>query len=94
MHVTVRPVTAARLGDEVQRYEATRDIAPPVADALDATLLDTRRHLADGDVEGVCRERKEFDSQIGSEKGKAVSDMAADRLSAQAKAFGSRFGCG
>ena len=94
MHVTVRPVTAARLGDEVQRYEAARDIAPPVADALDVTLRAARRHLADGDVEGVCHARKEFESQIGSEKGKAVSDVATDRLTAQAKAFGSRFGCG
>ena len=94
LEVTVRPITVARLGDQVQRFEATRDVAPPVADKLDVTLRDAQRHLGAGDVEGVCRERKEFDSEIGSEKGKAVSDMAADRLSAQAKAFGNRFDCG
>ena len=58
------------------------------------TLHDARQHLADGDVDGVCREREEFDTQIGSEKGKAVSDRAADRLTSQAKAFGTQFGCG
>lgn len=94
LHVTVRPITVARLGDQVQRFEASSDIAQPVAETLDGTLRAAGRHLGAGDVEGVCRERKEFDSQIGSEKGKAVSDLAADRLAAQAKAFGSRFGCG
>lgn len=92
--VTVKPITIARLQDQVDVHQASGDIQDALADRLQAILVRAQQHLDAGDTSQACADLKDFLTAIGSEKGKAISDPAHDDLSQEMKALRSDLGCG
>jgi len=92
--LTVRPITFNRLVNQTEHFEGTGDIEAGVAANLRLIYVTGRRNLNDGFVAAACGNIKQALTQIGSEKGKKVSDLAADALAAQTKALGADLSCG
>jgi hypothetical protein len=94
MQLTVRPITIQRLLGQVRRYRESGDIEDRVGENLRLMLVSARRWLNDGYIDQACLDLRRVITQIGSEKGKAISDVAADALAGETKALSADLGCG
>jgi hypothetical protein len=93
LQLTVQPITVERLLDQVEAYRRAGGIQAAPADALRFTLLSAQLHLQEGRVADACSDLERVLSEIGAEKGKAISDAAADDLAAETTALRTDLHC-
>jgi hypothetical protein len=92
--VSVRAITIARLRGLVSEYELSGDIQGRFASILCGLLDEAEQHLNAGAAGEACEILKRLLAEVGSEKGKAIAEPAADQLDREAKALRSDLGCG
>jgi hypothetical protein len=92
--LTVRQITIQRLLNQVRQFRESGDIADDVGENLRLMLIVAREYQEDGQTGAVCSQLKNVLNQIGAEKGKKISDRAADALAAEVKALMSDLACG
>lgn len=94
LSITVKPITIARLQNQIAFYQASGDIQDDFADTLQALLTQVQQHLDTGETGMACQKLKDFLALIGSEKDKAITVPAHDHLERETKALRSDLGCG
>ena len=92
--LTVRQITIQRLLNQVRQFRESGDIADDVGENLRLMLIVAREYQEDGQTAAVCSQLTAVLNQIGAEKGKKVSDHAADSLAAEVKALRTDLACG
>ena len=93
LQLTVKPITIARLLDHVAAYRASGDIEEALGEDLRLTLRQAEMYLDADHVDDACVELERVLNMIGADKGKEISDTAADDLAAEAKALWTDLGC-
>ena len=93
LELTVRPITIDRLLGQVEAYRGSGDIQPALAAALRLTLLSAQSYLAEGRTADACTNLERVLSLIGAERGKAITDAAADDVAAETTALHADLGC-
>jgi hypothetical protein len=94
LELTVKPITIHRLLNLLAQYRASGDVEDGVGENLRLMLVSARRNLNNGRVAQACADLTRVLTQIGAEKGKAITDIAADDLTAETKALAADLGCG
>jgi hypothetical protein len=93
LDLTVLPITVVRLQSEVSNYQQAGDIADSVAGALRSLLAEAEQHLNAGATSEACGDLNDVLNLVGAEKGKGITDSAADALTRETKALRSDLGC-
>lgn len=94
LEVEVRPISLARLEQVVDEHTMAAVIDPALSELLIRLLKDARIELDDGDVVSACEYLKEVVAQVNNQKGKAITEVAANQLDREAKALRADLGCG
>jgi len=87
IELTVRQITIQRLLNQLRQFRQSGDIADDVGENLRLMLIVAREYQEDGQTAAVCSQLTAVLNQIGAEKGKKISDLAADSMAAEVKAL-------
>jgi len=80
MRLKVKPITIQRVRERVLAYRASGDVEAATGEDVVALLDRADAHLADGEIGGACVDLNELLNTIRAQKGRGMSDAAADAL--------------
>jgi hypothetical protein len=93
MQLKVRPITIRRVRDRVSAYRASGDIERATGEDLAALLDRADAHLAGGAPGGACVDLNELLETIRAERGRGISEAAADALVSATRELRADLGC-
>ena len=93
MRLKVKPITIERVRDRVLAYRASGDVEAATGEDVVELLDRADAHMADGEIGGACVDLNELLNTIRAQKGRGMSDAAADALIGGLRELRADLGC-